>query len=97
MFTFVLLKGSRLGYIDEKYANIGRRAYDGLLHEFIDVDQNGLVNIQRAVAGAGLGSNPEKDRYRDGTYEYYISEKVRSNDPKAIGPFIFASLEMERR
>ena len=97
MFTFVLLKGSRLGYIDEKYANIGRRAYDGLLHEFIEVDQNGLVNIQRAVAGAGLGSNPEKDRYRDGTYEYYISEKVRSNDPKAIGPFIFASLEMERR
>lgn len=97
MFAFILLKGSRLGYIDEKYANIGRRAYAGVLHEFIEVDQDGLVNIQRAVAGAGLGGNPEKDRYRDGTYDYYISEKVRSNDPKAIGPFIFASLEMERR
>ncbi len=97
MFTFVLLKGSRLGYIDEKYASIGRRAYEGVLHEFIEVDKDGLVNIHRAVAGAGLGGNPEKDRYRDGTYAYYISEKVRSNDPKAIGPFIFASLEMERR
>ena len=93
MFTFVLLKASRLGYIDEKYANIGRRAYEGVLHEFIEVDQDGLVNIQRAVQGAGLGGNP----YRDGTYDYYISEKVRSNDPKAVGPFIFASLEMERR
>jgi hypothetical protein len=25
-----------------------------------------------------------------------VTEKVRSNDPKAVGPFIFASLEMER-
>jgi unsaturated rhamnogalacturonyl hydrolase len=40
---------------------------------------------------AGLGGNP----YRDGSYEYYIGEKIRSNDPKAVGPFIFASLELE--
>ena len=93
MFAFVLLKGSRLGYIDEKYANIGRRAYEGVLREFVEVDKDGLVNIHRAVQSAGLGGNP----YRDGTYNYYIGEKVRSNDPKAIGPFIFASLEMERR
>jgi unsaturated rhamnogalacturonyl hydrolase len=55
------------------------------------------VNIHRAVAVVGLGGDPEKERYRDGTYEYYVGEKVRSNDPKAIGPFIFASLEMESR
>jgi unsaturated rhamnogalacturonyl hydrolase len=39
---------------------------------------------------AGLGGNP----YRDGSYEYYIRETVRDNDPKGVGPFIFASLEM---
>ena len=44
-----------------------------------------------------LGGDPEKERYRDGTYEYYVTEKVRDNDPKAVGPFIFASIEMEGR
>lgn len=97
MFTFVLLKASRLGYIDEKYGAVGRRAYDGILKAFIEVDKDGLVNIHRAVAVVGLGGDPEKERYRDGTYEYYVTESVRSNDPKAVGPFIFASMEMEAR
>jgi len=96
MFTFVLLKSSRLGYIDAKYAAVGRRAYDGLLKEFVEVDKDGLVTIHRAVQVVGLGGDPEKERYRDGTYEYYVTEKVRDNDPKAVGPFIFASMEMER-
>jgi len=98
MFTFVLLKASRLGHIDPQYAAVGRRAYENLLREFIDVDKAGLVNINRAVAVVGLGGDPNAERrYRDGSYDYYVSEKVRSNDPKAVGPFIFASLEMERR
>ncbi len=97
MFTFVLLKASRLGYIDERYGNIGRRAYEGLLKEFVDTDKDGLLTIHRAVAVVGLGGDPEKERYRDGTYEYYVTEQVRDNDPKAVGPFIFASLEMENR
>jgi unsaturated rhamnogalacturonyl hydrolase len=95
MFTFVLLKSSRLGYIDAKYGDIGRRAYNGILKEFIEVDKENLVTIHRAVQVVGLGGDPEKERYRDGTYEYYVTEKVRDNDPKAVGPFIFASMEME--
>lgn len=43
-------------------------------------------------AVAGLGGNP----YRDGSYEYYVKEPVRNNDPKGVGPFILASLEFER-
>ena len=31
-----------------------------------------------------------------GDYNYYITEKIRSNDAKAVGPFIMASLEWER-
>lgn len=38
----------------------------------------------------------KENRRRDGTFGYYISEPVRDNDPKGIGPFIWASLEMER-
>jgi unsaturated rhamnogalacturonyl hydrolase len=43
------------------------------------------------VSVGGLGGTP----YRDGTYEYYLSEPIRKNDLKGIGPFIFASIEME--
>lgn len=37
----------------------------------------------------------KENRRRDGSYEYYLSEPVRDNDAKGIGPFIWASLEME--
>ena len=30
--------------------------------------------------------------YRDGSYDYYMSEPIRDNDPKAVGPFIMACL-----
>jgi len=97
MFTFALLKAARHGYIDAKYRDIGRRAYAGVLKQFIEVDGDGVVNIHHVCEVAGLGGDPEKgERYRSGTYDYYVTEKIRSNDPKAVGPFIFASLEMER-
>ena len=43
------------------------------------------------VSVSGLGGNP----YRDGSYEYYINEKVVTNDPKGVGAFLLASDEME--
>jgi len=93
-----LLKAARLGYIDAKYGEAGRRAYKGLLKEFVEVGVDGQVNIHHVCQVAGLGGDPERgERYRDGSFEYYAGERIRSNDPKAVGPFIFASLEMERR
>lgn len=96
MFTYALLKATRLGSIDANYRDAGRRAYQGMLRQFIEVDQDGLVNMNHVCEVAGLGGDPEKgERYRSGTYDYYVNEKIRSNDPKGVGPFIFASLEME--
>jgi unsaturated rhamnogalacturonyl hydrolase len=43
------------------------------------------------VKRAGLGGDPD----RDGSYAYYIGEKVGSNDPKGVGAFLLASAEME--
>lgn len=28
--------------------------------------------------------------------EYYVTERIRSDDPKAVGPLLFAALERER-
>ena len=61
------------------------------MKEFLKTDASGQLNLEGTVSVAGLGGNP----YRDGSYEYYLSEKVVTNDPKGIGALLFASTEME--
>jgi len=91
MFVYTLYKAVRLGYINRSYLDVAEKGYQGILKTFITVDVNGLVSINQCCAVAGLGGNP----YRSGDYDYYIHEKIRSNDAKAVGPFINASLERE--
>ena len=92
MFVYSLFKGVRKGYIDKSYLAVAIKGYKGILDNFIEVDGNGVVSITKACAVAGLGGKV----YRSGDYDYYINETVRNNDPKAVGPFILASLEWER-
>lgn len=90
MFTYALLKGVRKGYLGKSYRKTGIKGYHGILAHFIRENENGTISLTNVCSVAGLGGNP----YRDGTFEYYIGEPVRDNDPKGVGPFIFASLEM---
>ena len=87
-----LIQGVRKGYIDKSYLAVAIKGYKGILDNFIEVDGNGVISITKACAVAGLGGKV----YRSGDYDYYINETVRNNDPKAVGPFILASLEWER-
>lgn len=91
MFAYFLLKAADKGYINKEYLDNGIKAYKGILDNLIKVDDNGLVSITQVCGVAGLGGNP----YRDGSYEYYVNEIIRDNDPKAVGPFIMASLLYE--
>ncbi|MBP7029182.1 MAG: glycoside hydrolase family 88 protein, partial [Bacteroidales bacterium] len=92
MFAYSIFKGVRMGYLDGKYLDIAEKAYQGLLDNFIVTNPDGTVTMKNICGVAGLGGNP----YRDGSYEYYIGEVIRDNDPKGVGPFILASLEHER-
>ena len=92
MFTYAIAKGANKGYLDASYLQAANEAYDGILEQFIEVDDKGLVNINHVCAVAGLGGDP----YRDGSYEYYVNESIQVNDTKATGPFIQASLELNR-
>lgn len=92
MFVYALFKGVRKGYLDASYLKVALKGYDGILKHFIEVDKNGLVTITKACAVAGLGGKV----YRSGDYQYYITEQIRNNDPKAVAPFILCSLEKER-
>lgn len=92
MFSYFLLKAADKGYIGKQYLANAKKGYEGILNNLIKVDANGLVSITQVCGVAGLGGTP----YRDGTYEYYINEIKRDNDPKAVGPFIMASLLYEQ-
>jgi unsaturated rhamnogalacturonyl hydrolase len=91
MFAYAILKGIRKGHLDKKHIGIAKRAYQGMLDRLIDIDPLGMVNLNWTCGGAGLGGNP----YRDGSFEYYVGEKIVTNDYKGVGPFIMASVEME--
>jgi unsaturated rhamnogalacturonyl hydrolase len=91
MFTYALAKGVRKGYLPISYLSVARKGYRGIVTRFIKTDPGGQMNLEGTVSVGGLGGNP----YRDGSYEYYLSEKVVTNDPKGIGAFLMAANEME--
>jgi len=91
MFVYALAKGVRRGYLPARYLANAERGYKGILAKFIMVGPRDDVSVTGTVKVGGLGGEP----YRDGTYAYYLSEKVVANDPKGVGPFIMAATEME--
>ena len=90
MFMYSIAKAVNKGYIDTKYRAIAEKAYDGLMNELIVVNEDNTLTLTQCNSVGGLGGNP----YRDGSFEYYISEKIRDNDSKATGPFIMGCLEL---
>ena len=92
MVVYAMAKGVRNGYLDKGYLDLARGSYQSVLEHFAEVDDRGLVKLRQICSVAGLGGMP----YRDGSFDYYISEPVVTNDYKGVGPFILASVEMER-
>jgi unsaturated rhamnogalacturonyl hydrolase len=96
MFVYALAKGARLGYLAPHYRAIATRGFDGIVTNLVREASYGasLVNVCQV---SGLGGNLRKDgSYRDGSFAYYISEPVVSDDYKGVGPMILAALELGR-
>ncbi len=88
MFTYMLAKGVNKGYLDASYRDVAADSYDALVRRFVNVESDGSVSLMNVCQVAGLGFG------RDGSYAYYMSEPVISNDPKGVGPFIMAGLQI---
>jgi len=106
MFAYALLKAARKEYVGEDMRNAGIHAYEGIIKRFIRVDSDSTISLTHccSVAGLGPGISPrvlraapqvKENKRRDGSIAYYLSEPVRDNDAKGVGPFIWASLELE--
>ena len=93
MFIYAWIKGAQQGYLRSSYLEKGEKAYDQFIKRFVKTETDGSLSITDCCSVAGLGGDKN---YRDGSFEYYISEPVRDNDPKAIGPFIMTSVLLDR-
>jgi unsaturated rhamnogalacturonyl hydrolase len=92
MYAYAMAKGANKGYLPKKYRKIAEDIFAGMVKYSTEVKEDGTTSITRACSVAGLGGTP----YRDGSYEYYISELVRSDDPKVVGSFILLALELTK-
>ncbi len=91
MFVYTFAKAVRLGYLPSSYFKAAQKGYEGIKKQFVETVDAGKVNLKGTVSVSGLGGKP----YRDGSFEYYMSEKVITNDPKGVGAFMLAANEME--
>jgi unsaturated rhamnogalacturonyl hydrolase len=101
MMVYAMAKGVVRGYLSrDKYAGAIKKCFDGIIGEFVAVTNSGLVNLNKTCRGAGLGPAAHIVREglpasvnlaRDGSFAYYISEPIVTNDPKGYGAFIMAA------
>jgi unsaturated rhamnogalacturonyl hydrolase len=96
MYVYFLTKLLRLGLVkdESKKAQVKAasvKAYQGLLKDKLREDPSGELHLTDICKVAGLGGTP----YRDGSYEYYVSEPKAIDDFKGVGPFILANMEQE--
>lgn len=88
IFAYSLMKGVRTGILsDIKYQEAGKKAFEGICEKYLNTD-SGKLSLGGICLVAGLG--PEKNKRRDGSFEYYMSEPVVQDDAKGVGPFILA-------
>ena len=87
---YAYAKAVNKGYIDARYRTIAEKAFNGLKKTLLRENPDGTLTLTRCCQVGGLGGTP----YRDGSFEYYIGEKMRDNDAKATGPFIMGCLQL---
>jgi unsaturated rhamnogalacturonyl hydrolase len=93
MIGYAMLKGARLGVLPAEFGKQGQKTFEGIYRTCLTFT-DGQMNMENICLVAGLG--PEKDRRRDGTYAYYISEPIVKNDAKGVAPFLLCYTEILR-
>ena len=89
LFAYAAMKAYRLGAVSADTAADGRCALGTVTERFVSYD--GDVPVLRNICLMGGLGGTEK---RDGSAEYYLSERVVENDAKGIAPFLMAAAEL---
>ncbi|EUB99629.1 glycosyl hydrolase family 88 [Rhizobium sp. CF080] len=90
MFSYFLQKLARLGG-PASVSEAGRTSLQSLTGQELRRDADGRLRLHNICCVAGLGGF--NGRYRDGTVGYYLSEEIRPDDIKGVGPLMMAYAE----
>lgn len=90
LISYAILKAVRLGYLMPRYAEIGKKAFDGISERYLSKNEDGTLKLSGICLVAGLGGK----NHRDGSLEYYFSEPVVENEAKGVAPYLLAYTEM---
>lgn len=92
MILNAIAKSLRKGYLNGKeWQCFLEKSYQNALSQFISIDNKGFVNVHKIVYVSGLGGAQQ----RDGSFSYYMSEPIVTNDNKGIGPFLMLTNELK--
>lgn len=100
IFSAALFKAVRLGLLGDTYKNAAKKAFEGIVNNFVAPKADGTINIWSSSRSAGLGGS----HYRDGSKIYYIlgtdtkivTKEDNLTEGKVLGGFIMAATEYER-
>lgn len=93
MFSYFLQKLARLGG-PLSHAEFGRASLQSLARHELLKSADGHFRLHNICCVAGLGGF--NGQYRDGTVQYYLSEEIRPDDIKGVGPLMMAHAETLR-
>lgn len=100
IFSAALFKAVRLGLLGDTYKDAAKKAFEGIVDNFVAPKADGTINIWSSSRSAGLGGS----NYRDGSKIYYIlgkdtrivTKEDNLTEGKVLGGFIMAATEYER-
>lgn len=100
IFSAALFKAVRLGLLGDTYRGAAKKAFEGIVNNFVAPKADGTINIWSSSRSAGLGGK----NYRDGSKDYYIlgtdtkivTKEDNLTEGKVLGGFIMAATEYER-
>ncbi|PXY42703.1 glycosyl hydrolase family 88 [Flavobacterium cheongpyeongense] len=92
MLVYFLAKGVHNGYLPAKFEKVANKGFNGLIKKVITADENGEIHMVQVCGSAGLGGNP----YRDGSFEYYMNEKIVTDNSHGLGAFLLAAIELDK-
>jgi unsaturated rhamnogalacturonyl hydrolase len=82
MYTYIVHKSVRKGYVPASYADVAQRGYQGVLAE-VSLDSKGLTDIANICQGTNVGD-----------LAYYLARPRSTNDPHGLGAFLVMSEEL---
>ncbi|MFH0993069.1 MAG: glycoside hydrolase family 88 protein [bacterium] len=87
MLAYAMLKGVRIGILDPKFAEQANLTLKGIENHYLRQDDHGFV-LGGTCAVAGLDGER-----RNGSIEYYLSERIAENEIKGIAPYFYCFIE----